>query len=186
MNKKIIFSALFLLLFFSCSSVRVLETKAEEGFNLSDYQTFDFYTPASEGDQVLQEYQREMDLLKEEISQALENMGLSRSTDPDLLVNIGAVVEEKADTRQTNIREAPRYIGQRRYSWKSEEIVVRTYKMGTVTIDLVDPAENELVWRGVAEGVVPEDEEKLRNTIEKGIQKLFSELPSTENEEASE
>ena len=168
---------LFLQIVSSCTSVNVLETEAEEGFQLSDYSSFGFYQP-KDGEQspLLPEYQEEVAILKEEIAEKLKEKGLSQSNQPDLLVNIGAVVEEKTQTRETNIMEAPRYIGQRRYSWKSEEVVANRYKLGTVTVHLVDNNENKLVWRGVAEGIIPESEKRLRKTIEKGVDELFNEI----------
>ena len=167
----------FLLCLSGCSSVRVVETKAEEGFQLSDYKTFNFYQPKEEADGVLQQYEEELEMIKAAIASRLEEKGLSRSQDPELLLNIGAVVEEKTQTRETNIRDAPRYIGQRRYTWQREEIVVQEYKLGTVTVEFVDKDENMLVWRGVARGVVPEDQEELQENIEEGVEKLFQKIP---------
>lgn len=173
-------SILFLfipLFFFSCTSVKVLETEAEEGFQLDNYSSFAFYQPDDEQRDPSPTYLEEMKILKEEIAQELRERGLQESKQPDLLINLGAVVQEKAQTRETTVMEAPRYIGQRRYSWKSEEVVTNRYQVGTVTVHLVDKDKNKLVWRGVAEGIVPENERRLRKTIEKGVEKLFSEIP---------
>jgi hypothetical protein len=170
------------ILFNACSSVRVLDTEAEGNFNLSQYKTFNFYDVEADGDTVIHDspgYYEEMDVLKSEIRRELESRGLSMSQQPQLLVNIGAVVEEKVQTRQTDFREAPLYIGQRRYSWKSKEVEVGRYKQGTVTVHLIDRESNNLVWRGVAEGVIPKNQEKLRNTIKTGIEKMFERIPDS-------
>lgn len=174
---RILILPLLALAFSACSSVQVLETKADEDFNLAQYSTFNFYGSQTGSEPLSVEYQEELEMVKKEISEQLAARGLSKSPRPDLLVNIGAVVEEKVQTRKTDIREAPMYIGQRRYFWESKEVETGRYKLGTVTVHLVDREENKLLWKGVAEGVIPEKQEKLRENIEKGISELFEKVP---------
>ncbi len=172
---NIILPFLFLL-FQACSTVNVLETEADESFDLSQYKTFNFFEADGIEDPIPPAQREGMDILKEKIADELQEKGLTISNNPDLLVNIGVVVEDKTQTRETNIMEAPRYIGQRRYSWQSEEVVTNRYRMGTVTLHLVEREENKLVWRGVAEGVIPENNRRLRNRIEQGVEDLLSEI----------
>ncbi|OKL40563.1 DUF4136 domain-containing protein [Pontibacter flavimaris] len=167
------------LLVAACSPVRVLDVEADQGFHLSNYKTFDFYEVESSGVE-LEPYASQLDHVKQEISRQLEQRGLSRSTaQPDLKINLGVVVAEKVQTRETNIlTDPPFYMGQRRYTWKSEEIEVRRYQQGTLSLHLVDNARNELVWQGAAEGVIPDDNSaKLQKRISEGIQKLIQEIP---------
>lgn len=177
MKKNRLYFFLLLLIMASCSPVRVVETEAENNFSLSNYQTFGFLSREEGERSLLNVYRNEMTIIQEEVAAELESRGLRQSTAPDLWVNIGTVVEEKETTRETNIRDAPRYIGQRRYAWKSEELVVNRYQLGTVTVELVDGNQNNLLWRGVAEGVVPEKAAKLRKNIAKGAEKLFDQIP---------
>jgi hypothetical protein len=89
------------------------------------------------------------------------------------------VVREQLETRQTNFQQdAPRYMGQRRYSWKSEEVETGRYNEGTISVHLVDGKENKMIWKGVVESVVPRREEKIQQAIRESIQKLFTRLPS--------
>jgi hypothetical protein len=67
-------------------------------------------------------------------------------------------------------------VGQRNYSWKSEEVEVGRYKEGTVTVHLVDPNNNKLMWKGVVQGVVPSNKSNLSSTIQEGMEVLFSNL----------
>lgn len=182
MKKLEIFSCLLsfiLLLLAACSPVRVLETEAKEGFQLSNYSTFDFYEVEATGEE-LGNYASELDYLKSQIAQELQKRGLQQSTTaPDLKVNIGVAVAEKVQTREKNLTTDPiTYIGQRRYTWKAEEVVVRRYQQGTLSLHLVNNAQNELVWQGSAEGVLPDDnKEKLQERINEGVQKLVKEIP---------
>lgn len=158
--------------------VNVLNAEASEDFNLSDYQTFDFYEVDIDNDSVSQAYMDRVEILKSEITEKFTELGLTQSpSDPDLLVNLGIVVEDKVQTRETTIQEAPIYIGQRRYHWEREEVVVGRYQEGMVSVHLVDRAKNELVWEGEAEGIVPDDNDKLRRRIDQGVDELFSRIP---------
>jgi len=162
----------------SCTATRIKSTEAAPGFNLTNYKTFNFYEISANGEAADETYNSRVNLLKNSIQEQLTAKGLVLNpNNPDLLVNIGVVTTEKVQTRQTNFREdAPRYIGQRRYTWKSQEVEVARYKEGTVTVDLVDPQKNEMVWKGTGVAVIPKDESKLRETIEEGVAKLFKDF----------
>lgn len=90
-------------------------------------------------------------------------------SNPDLLVNFFVAISEKTDIRSTSTPAptmGPGYYGYRygRYSgWPTYTTDVRTvrYKEGTANVDLIDAARNQLIWEGVAEGRVRD--ENLQN-----------------------
>ncbi|KAA5548715.1 DUF4136 domain-containing protein [Adhaeribacter rhizoryzae] len=177
--KNIKLILLGLLWLAACSApVRILNTDSMPGFALTNYKTFNFYEVTTESENNDADYTNRINILKQSIQQELARKGLSLNpTNPDLLVNIGVVTREKVQTRQTDFRtDAPRYIGQRRYSWKSQEVEVGRYHEGTVTVHLVDAEKNLLVWKGAAQAVVPKKEAKLQKTVEAGVAKLFTQL----------
>lgn len=180
MNKLIRFSFLiFLMAIAACSSVRVVKTEPAENFALSNYKTFAFADIESTGD-IPQSgfYRSQVDALKTAIEKQLERKGLRRvEKRPDLMMNIGIAIDEKTQTRQTDIRsDPPNYIGQRRYTWRSREVEVGKYRQGTIDVHLVDPKRNELVWRGIVEGIVPAKPEKLQKQIDESMEKLFANI----------
>jgi hypothetical protein len=168
--------ALYLL---ACSPVTLLDTKSEDNFHLANYRTFDFYGVGTNTDAIGPEYKKQLAFVQQEIEKQLHSRGLTRNTaQPDLKVNLGIVVAEKVQTRETDIRtDGPRYTGQRRYTWKSRQVEVGRYKEGTLSVHLVDNARNELVWQGAAESIVPKDPGKLRGRIVEGVQKLIASIP---------
>ncbi|MCC9137467.1 DUF4136 domain-containing protein [Pontibacter silvestris] len=179
---------LYLLLFFnvllfinvSCSPrVQVNTEPAAADFHLSNYQTFAFFDVDASGEALSSGYQQQVEYMKSEIAQQLQRRGLTPATDqPDLLINLGIVVNEEVQTRETNIvTDPPQYIGQRRYTWRSREVEVGRYREGTVSVHLVDNAQNELVWRGTAEGVLPRKSSEIQEQIAEGVEKLFSKVP---------
>ncbi len=178
--RRLSVSIFFLLLLAGCSSSKVLKTEKTDGTDFSSYKTFDFYKVEARGDTNSQKFNENIEKLEDAIAIKLQKFGyLLSKTNPDLLINIGVVVREEIQTRQTDLRtDAPRYIGQRRYSWKSQDVEVGRYRQGTVTIDMVDRKQNKLVWQGTIEDIIPQKDARLEKTIKKGVEKLFASYPA--------
>ena len=137
----------------------------------SKYQTYDFL---DFNVKLLTEYQtspENIEYLKDAISKQLEANGLKQSSNPDLAVNIGVVVEEETQTRETDYRDI-RYVGQRNYSWEVEEVVVGVYKTGTVSVELVDTKTNKAVWEESDKNVIRK-KKGVPKKIDKGVSRIF-------------
>lgn len=163
----------------ACSSIRIENVNQAENFALSKYKTFDFFEVDASGDGIGSDYSANLELLKKAITKQFAAKGLTPADTPDVLVNIGIVVSQDVQTRETsfaNPGDRTAYMGQRNYSWQSQEVVIGTYKQGSVTVDLVDRATGKLVWQGTAESVVPSNEKKVPTLIEEGIRMLFAKL----------
>jgi len=113
------------------------------------------------------------------IQEQLIKRGFVRSsTNSDLMVNVGIVVEEKVQTRETNFaQDAPRYLGQRRYSWKRPGSRSWSLPGGNGYYRSRRIKANKLVWQGVVEGIIPEKEKKVEATIKKSIALLSGQFP---------
>jgi hypothetical protein len=177
MNRQLIFLSILLV---GCSGVRIKGVQQADGFTLSRYKTFGFFQVVSKGDAIGPNYNTNLGLLKKAITKQLEAKGVSQTSDnPDLMVNIGIVISEEVQTRETsfsNPADRTAYMGQRNYSWQAGEVVVGTYKQGSVTLDLVDHSSSKLVWQGSAESVVPEKEKNVPALIEEGMAALFAKI----------
>jgi len=173
-------SVLLLTICVACSSVKIVGVEKTDDFSISKYKTFSFYEVSSEGDAIGPNFQGNLKLLKEAISKQMNAKGVSLSADnPDLLINIGVVVSEKVQTRERNLSDPSDrsvYMGQRTYQWSANEVVVGTYREGTVTLHLVDRATDKLVWQGAADSVIPEKEKNVPALIEEGMAKLFEKI----------
>lgn len=164
----------------ACSAITVLDTESAPGTDFSHYKTYNFYAVMARGDTLSSLFEARLGILKEAISHEMEKRGfVQTTTNPGLLVNIGIAVKEKVTTRETDWRTdgAPRYMGQRNYSWKSETIETGRYRQGTARIELVDAAQNKMVWKGVVQGVVPGEEKNVQAEAQKGMEKLFARFP---------
>jgi hypothetical protein len=171
---------LLMLLVISCSPAIRITSEPAPAFNLSNYQTFAFMGVDASGEGLGEGYQTHVSYLQDEIARQLQGRGLQPATDgeADLLINLGIVVDEEMQTRQTNIlTDPPRYVGQRRYTWQSREVDVRRYNVGTVSVHLVDRERNDMVWRGTAERIISDNPKRLREQISKGMEDLVGSIP---------
>jgi PBP1b-binding outer membrane lipoprotein LpoB len=171
---------LLAVIFMACSSIRIEDVSLAKDFSLSKYKTFDFFQVEARGDGLGSEYKTNLGLLKNSITKQFMAKGITSTADnPDLMVNIGITITQEVQTRETSFSDPGdrvAYMGQRNYHWQSQEVVVGTYKQGSVMVDLVDRKTGELVWQGVAESVIPENEKKVPALIDEGMQKLFEQL----------
>jgi len=182
--KKLIPLLFITLLFTSCSTFRVFNTEAAPDAEPSRYQTFGFYEVKASGDTIPRTFDERLAILKKAIQAEMEKKGY-RFTDsgPDLLINIGIVVKQEIQTRQTNWQNDGRftYMGQRNYSWKSEEVEVGRYRDGTLTLHIVEAVRHKMIWKGSIEAVVPEKTDPGGKTAGLAMQKLFLQYPFRAN-----
>jgi hypothetical protein len=168
---------LLAVILYACTTLKVSDTESDNNFDLSNYQTYNFYGLKPNGDTVLLAYTYGADIFESEIASRLNERGLLVSHNPDLFVNTGAILEDKIKTRQTDIREIPKSLGVD--SWKSQEVVEESFREGSVILHFVDRKQNKIVWKGTAEGVIPSHPKKLESSVKKVVNDFFATIPYT-------
>jgi len=137
----------------SCGSGIRVQYDYIKNEDFSKYQTFDFISlPNSLGQDT-----RGQRLVKNAVIEELELEGFEmRFSKPDFLVAVHTSVDSRVDIQNWGYRYAPydRYYGGYGY-WGTQSFTTYTYEEGTMILDFVDPASMQLVWRGVAQGVIP-------------------------------
>jgi Domain of unknown function (DUF4136) len=117
---------------------------------------------------------------KDAVSREMQKRGyVYDETDPDLLVNFFSNVREVTDVRSA----AYAGFGYGYYGYRYglyggwpfyDDVDTVTYKVGTANIDIVDGERMQLIWEGVAEGRITQDEMKNpRATIDAVVTELF-------------
>lgn len=103
---------------------------------------------------------------------------------PDLLVNFYAKVHERTETRtEPGYSAGFGYYGYRYglYSaWPLYDSDVRTvtYPIGTANIDVVDARKKQMIWEGVAQGrISDEDMDHPREAISRVVTQLYARFP---------
>lgn len=168
------------IFFASCSTgYKHLKTSKETGFSVRDYQTFGLQYTFPEGSDTLAPlFSESKQLATTAVASNMANKGLVKSDAPELMLNLSVKVQEKSQTRLTDFRTdgLPRYIGQRRYSWKSEEIEIGKYQEGTLILDVIDTKNDRLVWRSGIKGILPENPARVEAGLTAAINDLMGKL----------
>ncbi len=175
MKKNLSILILVMGILSSCAPTRVVvETNKYEDFKLSSYTTFDFAQIDTPSDSLVP-YQQIVDSLKVKITQAMEARGHQRATsDASLKINLGLVVADKVQKRETNVSSDPfTYSGTRSYYWEVREIPVNTYREGSLTVHFVSNPGNILLWAGSISEVVPKKEEEKMAAVQDAVDQIF-------------
>ena len=167
-----LFALVLTLTFTSCSTVKVV-SDYDSKTNFSKYQTFAFYKPGIDKAEI-------SDLDKKRIMREIEaNLtlkGMSISETPDLLISIFTKERQRVDVYNNNYGNwgygyGPWYGG---YGGNS----VSTSTEGTLFIDFIDKAKNELVWQGIGKGdLVMSSVEKKEARIKEIVSKIIAQYP---------
>jgi hypothetical protein len=103
---------------------------------------------------------------------------------PDLLVNFYAKVHERTETRSDPTYSAAYGYYGYRYglygAWPlyDSDVYTVTYPIGTANIDVVDARKKQMIWEGVAQGRLrDEDMNNPRESISRVVTQLFARFP---------
>jgi hypothetical protein len=168
---------LFLLPVLVFSQTIVSYDKAKD-VNFTKYKTFQIYSLDVKTIPEFEPKKSGLNLMLVEIINHMESRGFVKvAENPDLIINLGVLVVSKNETRETNIGDAPLYMGQRNYHWESQEVVIGTYTEGTVTLDLVDTKNDKMIWQVVGASVLSEKRGKNRKRVIKAVKKMYKKFP---------
>ena len=114
--------------------------------------------------------------IEEAINRNLAERGFSRvDSDPDFVVHFHAAVEGRVDS-QTTLLGHPE--GETTYAGLTT--TQREFQQGTLIVDLMQPSDEGLLWRGWATDAVSEDRstEEIKQTIDRAVDEIFRKFPS--------
>lgn len=142
----------------ACSSRPEIRADADPTVNLSAYKTFGFFEKVSTDKNAYTTLISTR--LKDAASNELTKRGYTHSqTDPQLLVNFNLNIENRQDVQSTPSMGVGYggYYGYRAgmygvWGGYPQDIETVHYQVGTLAIDLVDSAKQQLVWQGTAQG----------------------------------
>ncbi len=175
MLKKYLIAVAVIVFATACGTTEKLSDQYS-GFDLGNYKSFDFYEIDGPEDPS-PDFEENIKFLEGEISKEMASRGLTQSDSPELRLNLGIAVEDKVQTRTTSLATDPfMYSGQRSYTWESQEVPVNTYKEGTLTMHLVDPATNAVVWAGTASRVLPKKNKNKQKAAQEAVAELFQQI----------
>lgn len=166
----------------ACATGPRVSSEADPRADFSHYRSYALYSPLA-----IESYGYETatsELAKDAVHRHMQALGYVHDPEnPDLRVNINAFLERRTDVRSTPYVDHQYYYSYRHRSYFvvpywSERVSTYRYTEGTMNIDLVDAAQNRLVWEGVAVGRVskmtPEDREQRINAA---VDAIFASYP---------
>ncbi|MES2240686.1 MAG: DUF4136 domain-containing protein [Bacteroidota bacterium] len=167
---------LFLFILSSCSSIRV-NSDYDSHADFSQYKTYAFHKRGI--DRVaLSELDKKRIL--HAIDDELSKKGMSKSENPDLLVNIFTKEREQIDVNQFNMGWGYGWgWGWNPYFWGGNSYVTSSTQ-GTLYIDLIDAKKKELIWEGEGVGILTENRREKEKQINEYVAKILAQFPPTE------
>jgi hypothetical protein len=115
--------------------------------------------------------------IKNAITMEMKKKGLVHDTnDPDLKVAIHTYVKDKVRVDSWGYGYASSYW---RGYWGPRATDVYQWEEGTLVIDLVDAADNELVWRGEGSKSLPDNPspDKIDKIVNSAVKKILANYP---------
>lgn len=155
--KTILFAATLMLS--ACASQPRISSQSRAGVDFTAYKTYGWVDPLATDragySTIITSH------FKAAVSKEMDARGYVYSaTNPDLLVNFFSNVEVRTETRSTPTMSMG-YFGYRGgfgYGMGipvyGNNVETRNFKVGTVSIDIVDARRRELIWEGVLEGTL--------------------------------
>ncbi|OYX83961.1 MAG: hypothetical protein B7Y83_09780 [Flavobacteriales bacterium 32-34-25] len=167
---------LFIFLLSSCSSVRVY-SDFDSRADFSQYKTYAFHKKGIDRVQI-------SELDKKRILHAIDNelskKGMSKSENPDLLINFFTKEREQLDVNQFNMGWGYGWgWGWSPFLWGGNTYVSSSTQ-GTLYIDLIDAKKKELIWQGEGVGTITENRREKENQINEFVAKILAQFPPTE------
>jgi hypothetical protein len=171
-------AACVLAILTACASKPVVRTQTAPTLDIQKYQSFGFVehpdTDKAGYTTIVTRY------LKDAVAREMVARGYTRSDQPDLLVNFTTGSKDKVEGDPW----PDVGLGWGRWSrgwgwggiWHGRDI--RTVTEGSLTIDVVDQQQKELVWSGTAKGrVTSRDEDNPQSAIDKAVSAIFTKYP---------
>ncbi len=164
----------------SCSSVKV-SYDIDKSVDFTKYKTYNYSEDALK--LPVQELNRNR--VFNAVDNELASRGLSKSDDPDVLIDLHVRAEQKTEATATTTGTGMYggYGGPWRYGYgggfSTTTIDYDNYIEGTLFINVVDKAEDKIVWQGRGTKTVDEDAspEKRDANINNGIKSIFATYP---------
>ncbi len=183
---------LFLLILISCAALPDVQTSLDRSVDFQRFRTFAWYqpSPAANTQPGHTAFSPNLDnRVRLAIESELVKRGLRPATEaPDLLVaydiNIGQPAQEiPADVFAPGFSYGYSYLFGYRYNYSTTRLpnyrTIAAYPEGTLLIDLIDPATNELIWRGWINGAITADMAEDEREINGAVASIISRLPGS-------
>ena len=168
----------------ACASSTKIHSDYDHSVDFSQYKTYGYYSPMGIENPNYSSLLGQM--FRDAIDVQMKQRGYVESSNPDVLFNVSARLEDKTRVTTTSdpMRHGGGYYGYRGgmydpwggYGYGTSTHVSQ-YTQGTVNIDMVDPRLKRMLWEGVAIGRVNDKNDNLREDVMTGVAEMFAGYP---------
>ena len=152
-------------------------TNADPDADFTDFTTYNFMQPLSSDNGTARTLTSSF-LIKATIRE-LQSLGLKPAGhNPDLLIDFIVSTDVSDLPRQVPARN-PHYATWTSYNMQRSTLHATQRTEGTIAVDVVDNAKQQLIWEGAATGMVTESRrENLQETVDDAIANIFADFPN--------
>ena len=170
---KLLAIILFLTLS-SCSSINVYNDY-DKGVDFSQYKTYAFH---KRGIDKVQISELDKKRILNAIDLELNKKGMSKSENPDLLINIFTKEREQVDVSQFNMGWGYGWgWGWNPFMMGGQQTTVTSSTEGTLYIDFIDAKKKEMIWQGEGTGFLTKNTHKKEERINAFVTKIVAQYP---------
>lgn len=164
---------LLLFILSSCSSVTVY-SDFDKKVDFSPYKTFAFHKAGIDKVQISQ---LDKNRIINAIDIELTKKGMTKSDNPDVLINFFTKERERVDVNQYSYGWGYGWgYGWNPYLWGGQPFV-STSTEGTLYIDLIDAKKKELIWQGEGVGYLTQNRSGKEARINEFVSKILLQYP---------
>lgn len=174
--KKLLIPAFLLLIVAACATIKVT-SDYDKAAPFSSYKTYAFTQEALNLN--IEELNRKR--LITAIENELSLKGFTKAEKPDVLIDVKISGEKKQTATATTSGGYGYGYGYYRYGWGGGTTTINydSYVEGTVFVNMIDAANNSVVWQGRGVGTVDPDASasKREKNINYGVKQIFAQYP---------
>jgi hypothetical protein len=162
------------LLLAACASRPTVQTDHDPAAQFSRYQTYTWREQPEKAPPLVRQR------IVAAIDAQLRAKGWTQAPDGD--VAIAAHVATREEHSIDTFYDAPMWSG---WGWHHgwgigmgySRSRVRTYTVGTLVVDMFDARSRQAIWRGTAEGTVPDTPQGVNAAVDDAITRMFQDFP---------
>jgi hypothetical protein len=168
------FAAVFVLA--GCTSTPTIQTDHDSAADFSSYRTYAWLQQPAVSSPLHK--QRLIAAIDAELGKKGWTLVSEERADIALVGNVATHEEQTIET----FYDAPVWNS---WGWQRDtgsgpgyrSVQTHTYKMGTLVLDMLDNRTKQAVWRGTAEGTIPDSPEKISAAIQQTVVRMFATFP---------
>lgn len=176
------------LILSGCSSSVSVTTDYDKSVDFSQHKTLQYYGWAENSDKILNSIQKNR--IEKAVAYQFERRGITVvEGDADIIVSLFIVTEKRKQVIANTTSTGGTYGGYGGYynhgpawgwggGYSTTTYNEYEYTVGTLAISVYDAVKKELIWEGIGEGTIDDNQKKIEEKINRSISKIMYSYPT--------